>query len=173
MHTSREVAPAPGQGLVTPTQAKAQIHKMMTGIPTPAEIERQKAAYSQGLDAQMKMQEELLKLEQVQQANWIKQEAENRKRQACLAIEQEAKQQEILMHQHLSGQWMGLQSELQNMRMVLERQAGGLQLEYEQRKHVEEQMLAQVDAQTQAFMTHQRFAQQIQQNQSKGGLQQL
>lgn len=155
----QHLQPAPG---VTPAQARDQVMQLTSGVPLPDEIDKQKVAYSKRLDGQLKYEEELLKMTQQQQTQFIYQAAEAQKRQACLAIEQQARQQELQLQQQTTAQMMGMQQELQSWKLLLERQASELTMEYQTRKNQEELMLAQIDAQQNTYMMQARLAGQLQ-----------
>lgn len=154
--------PGPQSAPITAEKAREQIKQMTATVPPPSEIDRQKAAYSKRLDGQLRYEEELLKMSQQQQTQLIYQSAEAQKRQACLAIEQQARQKELELQQQCSSHMMGMQQELQSWKLLLERQAGDLTMEYQTRKNAEEMMLAQFEACQQAAMTQQRLAGQLQ-----------
>jgi len=144
----------------TPEEAREQL-RLTVGMPLPKEIEKQKAAYSKRLDGQMKYEEELLKMTQEQQRRLIYQAAEAEKRQACLAIEQQAKQQELQLAQQCSGQMMVMQQELQSWKLLLEKQANELLMDYQQKKSTEELLVAQFDAHQKAYQMQAQLAGQL------------
>merc|ERR1739838_500154 len=58
------------------------------------------------------------------------------------------------LNQQCSTQLMGRHQELQSLKLVLERQANDLHLDYEQRKATEEILTAQYDAHQKAYQMH-------------------
>lgn len=142
--------------------------RMTTGVPDPGTIDKQKRAYSKRLDDQLRYEEELMKMSQRQQTRLIQHAAEAQKRQACLAIEQQAKQKELELNQQCSTQLNCRQQELQSWKLLLERQASDMHLEYEQRKSTEELLLAQFDAHQKAYQMQAQLAGQHQ-NAGKAG----
>lgn len=131
-------------------QGEQQI-SLTRGLPDPAAIEQQKGAWSKRLDDQLRYEEELLKLQQRQQTALIHQAADAQKRHAILEIEQRAKQQENALTHQCSSQMMGMQKELQGLKLMLEKQASDLLMEYQHRKSQEEILQAQFKAHRRAY----------------------
>eukprot|EP00933_Yihiella_yeosuensis_P003154 TRINITY_DN10562_c0_g2_i1.p1 TRINITY_DN10562_c0_g2~~TRINITY_DN10562_c0_g2_i1.p1 ORF type:complete len:2147 (-),score=751.30 TRINITY_DN10562_c0_g2_i1:92-6532(-) len=121
--------------------------KLTSGIPDPASIESQKAAYNKSLEEQAKAGEEMLKKQQKQQMDQIFQAAEAQKKQAICQIEQEAKKREFQISLQYSQKSMSLQQEFQIQKLALEQQAHDLAMEYQQRKSQEEMMQMQYEMQ--------------------------
>jgi hypothetical protein len=119
---------------------------LTAGVPDIDTVEKQKDAYQKRLEQQAKCEEELLIMKQAQERLLIQQAAEARKRQAILAIDQEAKQAELQLDQQFNAQRMGMQQELQSWKLVLQAQASGAMLDYQARKSQEELLIAKLEA---------------------------
>jgi len=90
--------------------------------------------------------------------------AEARKRQLMVEIDQQAKQQELQLSQQYSPQVIGLQQECHHQKLILEKQANDLTLEYHQRKAQEDLMLQQYEVQRQHYDEQMRICNEMQTN---------
>lgn len=140
---------------IPPEQEKGKLN-LTAGVPDIASVEKQKQAYNARLDNQAKCEEELLKMKQQQEKVLIYQAAEARKRQAILAIDQEAKQQELELDQQCNAQRMGMQQELQSWKLLLQQQAASAILDYQARKSQEELLIAKYEANQAQHITAQK-----------------
>lgn len=95
-------------------------------------------------------------MKQQQEKVLIYQAAEARKRQAILAIDQEAKQQELELDQQCNAQRMGMQQELQSWKLLLQQQAASAILDYQARKSQEELLIAKYEANQAQHITAQK-----------------
>merc|ERR1712032_1470144 len=128
-----------------------QPQSLTAGMPDPKAIETQKVAYSKSLEEQAAHGEDMLRMQKEEQIDQIYQAAEARKRQLMVEIDQQAKQQELQLSQQYSPQVMGLQQEYHHQKLILEKQANDLTLEYHQRKAQEDLMLQQYEVQRQHY----------------------
>merc|ERR1719226_409985 len=83
----------PGAMVQQPIGPPAKPPSLTAGMPDPQAVEQQKAAYNRSLEEQSQQGEELLKMQQKQQVDYIYQAAEEQKRQLMLQIDQQAKAQ--------------------------------------------------------------------------------
>lgn len=161
-------AGAPPAQLPSAVQVQAEEQISLTrGLPDPIAIDVQKAAWNRRLDDQLRYEEELLKMQQRQQTALIHQAAEAQKRHAILEIEQRAKQQEFSLTHQCSEQMMGMQKELQSLKLMLEKQASDLLMEYQQRKSQEEILQAQFKAHRKAYDMQFQMAAELQKTQQE------
>jgi len=136
--------------------------KLTEGMPDPNAIASQKDAYSKSLEEQAKHGEEMLRLQQKQQTDYIFQAAEAQKRQLMCQIDQQAKQQELALSQKYSQQQMSLQQEYQHQKLVLEKQANDLSMEYQRRKAQEDMMSQQYEMQKAHYDDQMRIVSEMQ-----------
>merc|ERR1719160_105334 len=78
-------------------------------LPDPKSIEDQKQNYSKGLDQQLDHYKATLLHQQQQQAEMIRAQAEQLKKQMAMQIDMDAKQREAALMQATSEQMMSLQ----------------------------------------------------------------
>lgn len=155
-----QLASRPGSlavpGPITPIQAKAvrpqgPPEKLTGGIPHPTSVEHQKTHYNRNLDEQAKAKEELLKMQAKQQVDFLHQAAEAQKKQALLQIEQQVRTQELQLNQEYSLKLMSMQQDLQEHKLVLERQASELVMDYHRLKSREDIMACEYEMQVKAY----------------------
>ncbi|CAK0871275.1 unnamed protein product [Prorocentrum cordatum] len=132
---------------VQPVGPPSKPPALTTGMPDPQAVEVQKAAYNRSLEEQAQQGEELLRMQQKQQVDYIYQAAEEQKRQLMLQIDQQAKAQELQLSQQYGQQVMSLQQEFQHQKLLLEKQASELAMEYQMRKSHEEMLEQQYQMQ--------------------------
>ncbi|CAK0843893.1 unnamed protein product [Prorocentrum cordatum] len=118
---------------------------LTAGMPDPSAIEMQKLAYNKSLEEQALHGEEMLKMQQKQQTEYIFQAAEAQKRQIMQRWRRWGK--ELQLSQKYCQQVMNLQQEYQHQKLILEKQANDLVLEFQQRKSQEEMMEQQYQMQ--------------------------
>jgi len=147
-------------GMWAGPQPQPPPRNLAAGLPDPSAIENQKSAYNKSLEDQLRHGEEMLKMQQKQQTDYIYQAAEAQKKQLICQIEQNAKQQEIQLSQKYSEKQMSLQQEYQHQKLILEKQANDLAMEYQRRKAQEEMMTQQYEMQKAHQEDHMRMAQQ-------------
>lgn len=114
-------------------------------LPNPALIEKQKAAFGLSLEEQAQQGKEMLTAQQKQQTDYIYQAAEVQKMQLISQIDEQAKQQELMLNQKYSKHIMSLEQQYLHQKLLLEKQANDLSMEYQMRKSQEERMKAQYE----------------------------
>mmetsp|Transcript_85064 Transcript_85064/g.183398 ORF Transcript_85064/g.183398 Transcript_85064/m.183398 type:complete len:428 (-) Transcript_85064:5-1288(-) len=135
---------------------------LTSGIPDPLSIERQKSAYSKGLDDQLKHGTDVLAQQLKQQSDYLYAVGDQQKRQYNLQVDQQIKQQEMLLAQQHNEQLLMLQQAAQQQKSALEHQANALLLEYNQRKAHEELLLQQYQFQRQHYETQLKYNDEMQ-----------
>eukprot|EP00929_Paragymnodinium_shiwhaense_P051995 TRINITY_DN26081_c0_g1_i1.p1 TRINITY_DN26081_c0_g1~~TRINITY_DN26081_c0_g1_i1.p1 ORF type:complete len:486 (+),score=131.37 TRINITY_DN26081_c0_g1_i1:85-1542(+) len=141
--------------------------RLTEGLPSPDAVEVQKQAYNKTLEEQRIRGEDVLKLQQKQQTDYIYQAAEAQKKQILLQIDQQAKQQELQLQQQYSNQMITLQQEYQHQKMALETQASQLVMEYQRRRSEEEMRLEQYKLQMEAHSEQMRHVKELETHQAQ------
>jgi len=118
---------------------------LTAGLPDPVSVDRQKNAYSRGLDDQLKHGTDVLAQQLKQQSEYLAEVGAQQKRQYMLAVDQEIKQQEMMLAQQHNEQLLMLQQAAQQQKSALEQQANALVLEYNQKKAQEELLQKQYE----------------------------
>lgn len=125
--------------------------RLTEGMPDPTTIETQKAAYHSNLESEMSKAEELLVKQQKDQTEYIRQAAEVQKKQMMNQIEQQAKEQELILSQKYSQQISSLHEQCVKQKILLEKQANELSHEFNVRKLQEELMQREYQKQQAQF----------------------
>lgn len=184
MQTAAVLPPTPwpaslqqgNQGARTTEPAESPAPEKLTqGLPEPAQIESQRAAYMKSLDEQLKRGAEVLNQQLKQQQEYLVRQGETQKRQFGLQVDQNIKQQEMELVQQHNHQLLMLQQAAQQQKVALEQQANALLMEYNQKKATEDLNLQMHQFDKEAKEAHARYTQEIQtlQTQQQMGQQQL
>lgn len=107
-------------------------------MPSPATIEKQKAAYEKLLQDQLKQGMTVLDTQVNHQKDYLAAQARQQKMQFAMQIEMEVKQQEMALQQQHLEQSMSLQQQVSEQQAQLQHQAMMLTMEYQQKKTEEE-----------------------------------
>merc|ERR1719359_2274991 len=149
-----------GLSYVPPVAAEAPMPQKLTeGIPDPGAIEAQKAAYSQGLDDQLRQGASILNQQLKQQMEQLHQLADEQKKKYCVQVDHEIKSQELGLVQQFKEQLLLVQTAAAQQKRILGQQATALLLEYNQKKAQEDLLMEEYQHQKVAFDTQQRFNQ--------------
>uniref|UniRef100_A0A7S0AFL6 Uncharacterized protein n=1 Tax=Pyrodinium bahamense TaxID=73915 RepID=A0A7S0AFL6_9DINO len=171
----------PGGSITVPSQRGAgagpgapppQPQSLTAGLPDLAAIETQKAAYHTSLEEQMTQAEEILVRQQKEQTAYIYQAAEVQKRQVLNQIDQQAKEQELLLSQKYSQQLVTLQQQFMKQKIQLEKQANELSYTYQMRKMQEDIMQKHYCEQKALYDDKVKITTELQKKQRKEQLQQ-
>merc|ERR1719199_385710 len=98
---------APAAGAPVPPQP------LTTGMPDPATIAKQKAAYSKMLDDQLKQGKDVLDQQVKYQKEYLAAQAEQQKGTFLMQLEQQVKSTEFSLQQQYSEQLMEMQQQMQ------------------------------------------------------------
>ncbi|OLP77382.1 hypothetical protein AK812_SmicGene42558 [Symbiodinium microadriaticum] len=151
-------APAMVLGAEPSAPVEPQVPPSLTaGLPDPTSIERQKSAYSRGLDDQLKHGTEVLAQQLKQQSDNLFAMGDQRKRQYALQVDQEIKQREMELAQQHNEQLLLLQQAAQQQKSALEHQANALLLEFNQKKAQEDLAYQQYQFQKQQYETQLQY----------------
>lgn len=152
----------PPPAMVLGAEASAPVEpqvppSLTAGLPDPTSIERQKSAYSRGLDDQLKHGTEVLAQQLKQQSDNLFAMGDQRKRQYALQVDQEIKQREMELAQQHNEQLLLLQQAAQQQKSALEHQANALLLEFNQKKAQEDLAYQQYQFQKQQYETQLQY----------------
>mmetsp|Transcript_98677 Transcript_98677/g.220822 ORF Transcript_98677/g.220822 Transcript_98677/m.220822 type:complete len:491 (+) Transcript_98677:2-1474(+) len=134
---------------------------LTAGIPDPESVEKQKAAYSKGLDDQLRHGTDVLAQQLKQQSEYLFAVGDQQKRQYDLQVDQQIKVQEMELQQQHNQQLLMLQHAAQQQKAALEHQANALILEYGQRKAQEDIAFQQYQHRKQHFETQQQYSEEM------------
>lgn len=135
---------------------------LTAGLPDPRAVEMQKQQYTKSLDDQLQHGEEMLKAQQKHQADYVRQSNEQSKREYCMQVDQQMKQQELDICKQYNEQLMLLQQTAQHQKWALEQQAHQLVTEYNQKKVQEEIMLQAFKMEKQQYEAQLKYHQEMQ-----------
>lgn len=135
---------------------------LTAGLPTPDEIDRQKEGYAKGIDRQFVSDADALSKTHAHYTDFLYSQAEQTKAQMILAIDQQVKQQELMMSQKYNEQLMILHQAAQRQRADLEQQANCLSLEYHTRKTQEEFMRKQYSLEKERYDSQMKIHNELQ-----------
>jgi len=131
------------------------------GMPDPASVEQQKAAYARSLDAQLKERSEAVAKRSQMEKEMLRQQAAQQKAQFNLQIDQQLQATAMALDEQTNAQMLALQEAAVQQKSALESQAAGLKLEYEQRKAQEDMMIRQYEIQKQYYEAQQKMLSQL------------
>jgi len=123
-----------------PAMMQQQPQQLTQGMPDPATIDQQKAAHHSNLEEQMTKAEEMLVQQQKEQTDYIYRAAEVQKKQIIGQIEQQAREQELVLSQKYTEKLTSLQQQCMMQKVLLEKQASELSNAFHMRKMQEEMM---------------------------------
>merc|ERR1719454_1014673 len=158
------VPPAPGavmeQVALTPQPPPPEPPARLTqGIPDPTAIEQQKAAYSKGLDEQLKQGAAILNQQLKQQMDQLHQLGDEQKKKYFVQVDHEIRSQELGLVQQFKEQLLMVQTAAGQQKRILGQQATALLLEYNQKKAQEDLLMEEYKLQKMAYDSQQRFTQ--------------
>lgn len=147
--------------------------KLTEGMPDLDSIKKQKAAYEQQIESELKRQAEVLEKQFRQLALWRKDHGEKLKQQKCLEIEALANQAQLHSSRQYNEDLMKLYQATQQQRLELELEAGACTKEWQAKKSQEDYLMeaykiqkSQYDAQVQIMSKLQAVPPQFAQLQS-------
>merc|ERR1719197_2471414 len=132
--------------------------RLTQGIPDPASIEQQKAAYSKGLDEQLRQGAAILNQQLKQQMDQLHQLGEQQKQKYFVQVDHEIKSQELGLVQQFKEQLLMVQQAASQQKRILGQQATALLLEYNQKKAQEDLLMEEYTFAKAAFDTQQKFS---------------
>merc|ERR1719454_512278 len=156
------VPPAPGavmeQVALTPQPPPPEPPARLTqGIPDPTSIEQQKAAYSKGLDEQLKQGAAILNQQLKQQMDQLHQLGDQQKKKYFVQVDHEIKSQELGLVQQFKEQLMMVQQAAAQQKRILGQQATALLLEYNQKKAQQDLLMEEYGIAKSAYDNQVRF----------------
>jgi len=128
--------PAMSNGVVAPAMQGPPVQppSLTEGMPDPHAIEQQKNAYARSLDEQLQQGIKMIETSNDNKKQTLRQEAELKREQFFLQVDQQLKAQEMSVDQQANYQLMGLQQAAFERRALLDQQAAAATLEYEQKR---------------------------------------
>merc|ERR1719478_298379 len=142
--------------------------RLTQGIPDPSAIESQKAAYSKGLDDQLRQGAAILNQQLKQQMDQLHELGDQQKKKYFVQVDHEIKSQELGLVQQFKEQLLMVQQAAAHQKRILGQQATALLLEYNQKKAQEDLLMEEYQHQKNAYDYQTRFSQeqsQLQQQQ--------
>merc|ERR1719310_1849981 len=115
--------------------------RLTQGIPDPSAIESQKAAYSKGLDDQLRQGAAILNQQLKQQMDQLHALGDQQKKKYFVQVDHEIKSQELGLMQQFKEQLILVQQAAAQQKRMLGQQATALLLEYNQKKAQEDLMM--------------------------------
>merc|ERR1719190_306857 len=125
--------------------------RLTAGMPDPASVEHQKLQYSRAIDLELQKEAQQVQARAQQQKQMLMMRSQQGKAQSYLTIDQYATYGNMYVDDMTFAEVAYLQEESAQHRSVLEQQATGLTLEYNQRKAQEDMMMKQYDIQKQYY----------------------
>jgi hypothetical protein len=146
-----------GVAMIVPQPAK-----LTENIPDPTAIESQKAAYSKGLDEQLRQGASILNQQLKQQMDQLHQLADEQKKKYFVQVDHEIKSQELGLVQQFKEQLLMVQQAASQQKRILGQQATALMLEYHQRKTQEDFLMEEYQINKAAYDAQARYSQEVQ-----------
>merc|ERR1719345_354833 len=131
--------------------------RLTEGLPDPGAIESQKAAYTKGLDEQLRQGAAILNQQLKQQMDQLHQLGDQQKKKYFVQVDHEIKSQELGLQQQFKEQLLMVQQAAAQQKRILGQQATSLLLEYNQKKAQEDLMLEEYRIAQSAFDSQTRF----------------
>merc|ERR1719221_2315283 len=122
-------------------------------IPDPDSIDKQRAAYHKSIDAQLNQQQAQREKQMAMKGSELE------KAQAYVAVDQYAQQYGRALDEQTLSEMMRFQEESAQHRAILEQQAAGLALEYNQKKAQEDMAFRQYEVQRQYYAQYAKLQQ--------------
>jgi len=155
------VTTMPGAMEVRPPPPNAP-ERLTTGIPDPGAIESQKAAYSKGLDDQLRQGAAILNQQLKQQMEQLHQLGEQQKKKYFVQVDHEIKSQELGLMQQFKEQLLMVQQAASQQKRILGQQATQLLLEYNQKKAQEDLLMEEYQIAKSAYDSQVTFSNEFQ-----------
>merc|ERR1719201_2364308 len=146
----------PGAMEVRPPPPNAP-ERLTEGIPDPGAIESQKAAYTKGLDEQLRQGAAILNQQLKQQMDQLHQLGEQQKQKYFVQVDHEIKSQELGLVQQFKEQLLMVQQAASQQKRILGQQATALLMEYNQKKAQEDLLMEEYQFAKVAFDSQMRF----------------
>lgn len=118
---------------------------LTAGLPDPATITKQKEAYLQMLEDQLRQGVLVLDAQVKHQRSYLIAQADQQKKQFTMQIDMEVKQQDMVLQQQYAEQALALQVQASQQKAALEQQALQLSMEYQAKKQEEKAMRQQYE----------------------------
>merc|ERR1719454_241664 len=131
--------------------------RLTQGIPDPMAIEQQKAAYSKGLDEQLRQGAAILNQQLKQQMDQLHQLGDQQKKKYFVQVDHEIKSQELGLVQQFKEQLMMVQQAAAQQKRILGQQATALLLEYNQKKAQQDLLMEEYGIAKSAYDNQVRF----------------
>jgi len=141
--------------------------RLTTGIPDPSAIEQQKAAYSKGLDDQLRQGAAILNQQLKQQMDQLHSLGDQQKQKYFVQVDHEIKSQELGLVQQFKEQLLMVQQAAAQQKRILGQQATALLLEYNQKKAQEDNFMEEYNISKTAYDNQTRFTQEFTQLQQQ------
>merc|ERR1719310_1449486 len=131
--------------------------RLTTGIPDPQAIESQKAAYSKGLDDQLRQGAAILNQQLKQQMEQLHSLGDQQKKKYFVQVDHEIKSQELGLVQQFKEQLLMVQAAAAQQKRILGQQATALMLEYHQKKAQQDLLMDEYSIAKHNYDTQMRF----------------
>merc|ERR1719197_2107285 len=141
--------------------------RLTQGIPDPNAIEQQKAAYSKGLDEQLRQGAAILNQQLKQQMDQLHALGDEQKKKYFVQVDHEIKSQELGLVQQFKEQLLLVQTAAAHQKRILGQQATALLLEYNQKKAQEDLLMEEYRIAKNAYDSQVTFSQEFQQLQQQ------
>lgn len=135
--------------------------RLTEGLPDPNAIESQKAAYTKGLDEQLRQGAAILNQQLKQQMDQLHQLGEQQKQKYFVQVDHEIKSQELGLVQQFKEQLLMVQQAASQQKRILGQQATALLMEYNQKKAQEDLLMEEYQFAKSAFDYQIRFNQEF------------
>jgi len=130
---------------------------LTAGIPDPNAIESQKAAYTKGLDEQLRQGAAILNQQLKQQMDQLHQLGQQQKEKYFVQVDHEIKSQELGLVQQFKEQLLMVQQAASQQKRILGQQATSLIMEYNNKKAQEDLLMEEYQFAKKAFDSQMRF----------------
>lgn len=143
---------------------------LTSGLPDPASIEQQKAAYAKGLDTQLAQAMKTIEEQAAIEKQMIKSRMDTQLAQYQLQVEEQTKMQLMQVDQKVQAQVKQLWEAAATQKTALEEQAAVATMEYRKKKALEEQGLKSYQVQKKYYEEEMRLMEQYKQVAQRGAM---